>query len=261
MVSRLVVSAFAVLVLAGPGWGSVRLAAQAMPQSEVSAASIDTASRGDEENISRWTRLKQAARALPLATGLGVALALRPKWRATTGRSPAVVQTQILLAIIGALVMLVVGSSLARAFGVVGAAGLVRYRAKIDDPKDAGVMLSTLAVGLAAGVGLYFLSMFAAAFIIVVLSIIEWFEPEPHKYFTLKIDTKNAAALQPAVEALLRRQHIGFELRTSSADELSLEVRLPLRKSTDPISKDILALEGATAVDWNEEKKKAQMGS
>ena len=43
--------------------------------------------------------------------------------------------------------MLVVGSSLARAFGIVGAAGLVRYRAKIEDPKDAGVMLSTLAVG------------------------------------------------------------------------------------------------------------------
>ena len=57
-------------------------------------------------------------------------------------------QTQIILAIIGALVMIVVGTSLARAFGVVGAAGLVRYRAKIDDPKDAGVMLTTLAVGL-----------------------------------------------------------------------------------------------------------------
>ena len=37
--------------------------------------------------------------------------------------------------------MLVVGTNLARAFGVVGAAGLVRYRAKIEDPKDAGVML------------------------------------------------------------------------------------------------------------------------
>ena len=34
-----------------------------------------------------------------------------------------------------AVVMLVVGSNLARAFGVVGAAGLVRYRAKIEDPE------------------------------------------------------------------------------------------------------------------------------
>jgi hypothetical protein len=61
-----------------------------------------------------------------------------------------VIQTQIILAIVGAVVMLVVGSSLARAFGIVGAAGLVRYRAKIEDPKDAGVMLSTLAIGLAS---------------------------------------------------------------------------------------------------------------
>ena len=67
------------------------------------------------------------------------------------------IQTQIILAVVGAVVMLVVGASLARAFGIVGAAGLVRYRAKINDPKDAGVMLSTLAIGLAAGVGLWML--------------------------------------------------------------------------------------------------------
>ena len=91
----------------------------------------------------RWSRL-------PLATALGAALALRPRRRGTPKRSSQVVQTQIILAIIGALVMIVVGTSLARAFGVVGAAGLVRYRAKIDDPKDAGVMLTTLAVGLGA---------------------------------------------------------------------------------------------------------------
>jgi len=65
----------------------------------------------------------------------GAALAMRPRRKGTPKRSAPVVQTQIILAIIGALVMIVVGTSLARAFGVVGAAGLVRYRAKIDDPK------------------------------------------------------------------------------------------------------------------------------
>ena len=62
--------------------------------------------------------------------------------------------------------MLVVGSSLARAFGIVGAAGLVRYRAKIADPKDAGVMLSTLAIGLASGVGMWMLAVFSTAFVL-----------------------------------------------------------------------------------------------
>ena len=66
-----------------------------------------------------------------------------------------VIETQIVLAVVGATVMLVVGSSLARAFGIVGAANLIRYRAKIDDPKDAVVMLSTLSLGLCCGVELY----------------------------------------------------------------------------------------------------------
>ena len=86
---------------------------------------------------------------LPLATGLASLLALRPRRRGTPVRNLAVIHSQIILAVVGALVMLVVGQSLARAFGIVGAAGLVRYRAKIDDPKDAGVMLSTRAGGRA----------------------------------------------------------------------------------------------------------------
>jgi Domain of unknown function (DUF4956) len=215
-------------------------------------------SASDSDRVARLERLRDAAIAMPAAAGLGAALALRPRRRGTPPRSTAVVQTQIILAVIGALVMLVVGSSLARAFGVVGAAGLIRYRAKIDDPKDAGVMLSTLAVGLAAGVGLYGLSAFAALFIMGMLWIIESFEPEARKHFTLKVDTKVAAKVQPQLEDLLRRQRAKFELRTSSADELSYEVKLPMEKKTDAISKAIMELEGATAVDWNEEKKKSK---
>jgi uncharacterized membrane protein YhiD involved in acid resistance len=75
--------------------------------------------------------------------------------------------------------MLVVGASLARAFGIVGAAGLIRYRAKVDDLKDAGVMLATLAVGLASGVGLYLSAIFASVFVLGVLLIIESIDPAP----------------------------------------------------------------------------------
>ena len=100
---------------------------------------------------------------LPFATVLSSVLAYRPRRRGTPARQLAVIQTQIILAIVGAIVMLVVGASLARAFGIVGAAGLIRYRAKIEDPKDAGVMLCTLAIGLASGVGLYLPVVFATA--------------------------------------------------------------------------------------------------
>ena len=108
------------------------------------------------------TEIRHAFYRLPLAALLGAMLAVRPKRKGTPPRQPAVIQTQIILAVMAAVVMLVVGSNLARAFGVVGAAGLVRYRAKVEDNKDAGVMLSTLAVGLACGVGQYVIAVFSA---------------------------------------------------------------------------------------------------
>src|SRR5690242_20291194 len=108
-----------------------------------------------------WAMIVRAAFALPLATAMGATLALRPRRPGTPERSAPVIQTQIVLAVVGAVVMLVVGASLARAFGIVGAANLVRYRAKIDDPKDAVVMLATLSLGLACGVELYGLAAFA----------------------------------------------------------------------------------------------------
>ena len=114
---------------------------------------------------SQWESIAQAVRRIPLAALLGAVLAFRPRRRGTPARQTAVVQTQIILAIVGSVVMLVVGSSVARAFGIVGAASLVRYRAKIDDPKDAGIMLSTLGIGLASGVGLYFLAIFSTVFV------------------------------------------------------------------------------------------------
>jgi hypothetical protein len=75
-------------------------------------------------------QLTTAAARLPLAAALACVLAIRPRRRGTPERQAPVIETQIILAIVGAVVMLVVGSSLARAFGIVGAAGLVRYRSK-----------------------------------------------------------------------------------------------------------------------------------
>src|SRR5678810_761820 len=111
---------------------------------------------------SHFDMVERAVLALPIATAMGALLAFRPRRRGTPERSAPVIQTQIILAVVGAVVMLIVGASLARAFGIVGAANLIRYRAKIDDPKDAVVMLAALAVGLACGTGIYGLAVIGA---------------------------------------------------------------------------------------------------
>jgi uncharacterized membrane protein YhiD involved in acid resistance len=196
---------------------------------------------------------------LPLAAVLGAALALRPKRRGTPPRSPAVIQTQIMLAVVGSVIMLVVGASLARAFGIVGAANLIRYRSKIEDPKDAVVMLCALAVGLASGVGLYALTVFSTVFMGAALWIIESFEPKKQKHFTLKVKAEKITdALRPKVERLLSRYKGEFELRSSSDDEICYDVQLPLELPTDRVSDAILRLDpqGHIAVDWADKSDK-----
>jgi hypothetical protein len=191
-----------------------------------------------------------------VAALLGAALAFRPR-RTGPPRVTNVIQAQIMLAIVGALVMLIVGASLARAFAIAGAAGLVRYRATIDDPKDASVMLSCLAVGLASGVGLVYLAAAGTAFIMGVLWVLEWREPLPTKLFDLKVAAHNPAALKGDVETLLRKHQIRFELRESTEAHIAYSAEVPEGKRTDRISEAIAALRGAEAVEVVWEQKKA----
>ena len=200
----------------------------------------------------------RAVLALPLAAILGAVLAFRPRARGTPPRSAPVIQTQIVLAVVGGLVMLIVGASLARAFGIVGVASLIRYRTKVDDPKDAVVMLGCLTVGLASGVELYGLAAFATIFILGVLWIIESLEPERLKTFDLKVTGEDPTAIRNEVEQLLRRNKVKFELRTAGHKELVYEANLPLSVPTDRISNAILKLRPTdeTEVVWEEKKKK-----
>jgi hypothetical protein len=203
------------------------------------------------------TQVTHALMRLPIAAGLATVLAIRPRRRGTPHRRPPVVQTQIILAIVGAVVMLVVGASLARAFGIVGAAGLVRYRARIEDPKDAGVMLSTLAIGLASGVGLWMLAVFGTVFFLAVLWIVESFEPKATQPFALKVRAKDPAAIRPAVERLLRRDGLDFELRTISKEEVCYDMHFPVEEKTDRLSQRIVDLDPENvAVQWEEKKEK-----
>jgi hypothetical protein len=233
------------------------LTAQIAPPAEPESRRTDVLER--TPNFMEQVRdLRHALTRLPVAAGLACVLALRPRRRGTPPRQAPVIQTQIILAVVGAVVMLVVGSSLARAFGIVGAAGLVRYRAKIEDPKDAGVMLSTLAVGLAAGVGVWLLATFATVFILALLWIVESFEPKATQLFQLKITAKDPAVLKPEVDALLTRYRLAYEMRAVSTEDLEYEVRMPLARKTDRLSGIIMKLdpENATAVEWNEKKDK-----
>lgn len=89
-----------------------------------------------------------------LILGIVVALVYRVS---VAGRvvSAAMPGSLIVLAMVGAMVMMVIGNNLARAFSLVGALAIVRFRTRLRSPWDITFVFFALAVGIAAGVGAY----------------------------------------------------------------------------------------------------------
>ncbi len=78
----------------------------------------------------------------------------------------------IMLTMITSIVIMVIGNNLARAFGMVGAMSIIRFRTAVKDASDIMFIFFALAIGLAAGVKLYSIAfmgtlMVGGAFILV----------------------------------------------------------------------------------------------
>ncbi len=113
---------------------------------------------------------------LIIAGLLGSFLGFRP-WRRLlhTALPPAreVAQAQTLIAVAGALMVVVIGHSTARAFGLVGLGGFIRFRSGIKDTRDAAVMFVMIGVGMACGLGAVPMAVVATLFASTVLAIFD----------------------------------------------------------------------------------------
>lgn len=67
--------------------------------------------------------------------------------------------TNIFVCVIVCMVIMIIGNSLARAFALVGALSIIRFRTVVKDTKDTAYIFWSLAVGMACGTGSYFLAL------------------------------------------------------------------------------------------------------
>ncbi len=207
---------------------------------------------------------------LMLAAILGAALAFRPRRRLLIlKRNPYVAQTQILLAIVAAALMLIVGDNAARAFGIFAAVSVVRFRTNIRDPKEITVLLISLAVGLAAGVGRWDLSLILTIFSLLVLWILEYREAgEVSRSMDLKVTTGSVATTQTILRDILNRHGFDSELRAmerengnGSLGSLVYSVDVSPDITTDKLSEEILAGDSANvaSIEWEQKKSFSYM--
>lgn len=114
---------------------------------------------------------------------------------------PSLVQTMIMLPIVVAGVVLVVKNSLALAFALAGIVAGVRFRQKLNEPKDAVYVLLSLGLGLAAAVQALDIALAVSlAFNVTVLAL--WrYDPRSHSGSTLTIGDVQLLEDDPPIDA------------------------------------------------------------
>ena len=88
-----------------------------------------------------------------LAFILGLVIAAIYKWTHTGMPAETFTNTLIILCMLISVVMVVIGESVARAFSLVGALSIIRFRTVVQDPRDIAFVFFALAIGMGVGAG------------------------------------------------------------------------------------------------------------
>jgi uncharacterized membrane protein YhiD involved in acid resistance len=97
----------------------------------------------------------------------GVAALIYRLTRAESEVTPSFTATLVLLSILIAMVTQVIGDNVARAFSLVGALSIVRFRTVVRDTQDTAFVIFSVAVGMAVGAGYPWLAVAGSAVVAV----------------------------------------------------------------------------------------------
>lgn len=154
--------------------------------------------------------------------------------------SQSYVQTLVLCGMVVALIMLVVGSNIARAFALVGALSVIRFRNAVKETRDVGFIFLVMALGMTVGTRFYLLAVAATIAICLVMLIMyrfNWFSLDVQRQ-VVKVQVPPGTEFTALVEDVMVRNCSEFELvstesvRSGALTELYYTARL--KKTTKP---------------------------
>lgn len=83
------------------------------------------------------------------------------------------VLTLFMLPVIMSMIILFVGSNIARAFSLAGTVSIIRFRSAPGDPKDIGYIFFSVAAGLACGISFYAYGLVFVIMLCIILAVLE----------------------------------------------------------------------------------------
>lgn len=168
--------------------------------------------------------------------------------------------TLIILCMLISVVMVIIGDSIARAFSLVGALSIIRFRTAIQDPRDIGFVFYALAVGMAVGAGNPSVAILATFLIgIIILCIYHWHQRfgnnnEFSLEFCLPPDQNLETVYQPTFDKhLVYERLIEKRIKKSQQVELTFRVRLANPDGWLTFFNELSRIENVTEVKMDKE--------
>ncbi len=158
-------------------------------------------------------------------------------------------QSLILGALVTALVMMAIGDSLARGLGVFGAMAIIRFRTRIDDPRDVLFLFAALSTGLAIGVFGFTIS-FAGTFLFCGVAFLLHFSPfrsvvhQQHLYFTLPTNKELESARSIINKYCPGYRQLSSQVNKENTIRYQFAVSLGKNASSDSLLDELNRIEG-----------------
>lgn len=130
--------------------------------------------------------------------------------------------TMVVLPVIVAIIILLIGSNIARAFSLAGAFSIIRFRSAPGDPKDIAYVLFTMASGLACGVGAFGYSVMFTLILCMMMFLLSRFNFGAKKSLqkTLKVTIPENLSYEEALNEVFLKFNVPFELKKIRTTEL-----------------------------------------
>jgi hypothetical protein len=170
-------------------------------------------------------------------------------------------QAQILLCVAGALMMIIIGNSLARALGIAGGATIVRFRTPVEDAKDSTVLFLLLGLGMACGLGEFGVAGLGTAFLCICLPLLDRIVARKPRAMMLEMASSGPEFPAEYVNRLLAAYQVRFESRevnqhnqkTTVRYHCTLDPDTPLQRLSEQLTDPQVG--GLKAVSWETLKK------
>jgi hypothetical protein len=146
--------------------------------------------------------------------------------------------TMIVLPAIVAIIILLIGSNIARAFSLAGAFSIIRFRSAPGDPKDIAFVLFTMAAGLACGVGSFGYAVLFTICLCLLMFVLKAtnFGVKKASQKLLKVTIPENLGYEEAFEEIFKNFKVDYELKKVRTTELGSLYELVYAVSIDHLT-------------------------